>query len=114
MRSGSCKFSSNCRFDHPDPIAVEGQESLSGCQIAESPYLYLSMSSRPPNFSNRSLNESASFSNASPSYLLPFQPKEHSLNPKVKNYEVTLNCSTKMISIEEVAEDLNELTFFFH
>lgn len=30
MRNGSCKYGSNCRFNHPDPTAVGGGDPLSG------------------------------------------------------------------------------------
>lgn len=30
MRNGSCKYGSNCRFNHPDPTAVGGSDSPSG------------------------------------------------------------------------------------
>jgi hypothetical protein len=30
MRTGSCKFGSNCRFNHPDPTTVGGGDPQSG------------------------------------------------------------------------------------
>ena len=30
MRTGSCKYGANCKFNHPDPTTVAGSESLSG------------------------------------------------------------------------------------
>lgn len=32
MSTGSCKYSTNCRFHHPDPIALGGQDTSSGYQ----------------------------------------------------------------------------------
>lgn len=30
MRNGSCKYGLNCRFNHPDPTAMGGGDTLSG------------------------------------------------------------------------------------
>lgn len=30
MRTGSCKFGANCRFNHPDPTTVGGSDPQSG------------------------------------------------------------------------------------
>lgn len=30
MRTGSCKYGSNCRFNHPDPTSVAGADATSG------------------------------------------------------------------------------------
>lgn len=30
MRNGSCKYGSNCRFNHPDPTAAGGSDRPSG------------------------------------------------------------------------------------
>lgn len=30
MRTGSCKYGSNCRFNHPDPTSVSGPDPMSG------------------------------------------------------------------------------------
>ena len=62
MRTGSCKFGANCRFNHPDPTTVGGGDSPSGYGNGSSISLQgVSQSSISSWSSTRPLNESAPF-----------------------------------------------------
>lgn len=61
MRTGSCKYGSNCRFHHPDPSTVAGGDPSSGynggsAPVKSAPYPTGSSWSSP-----RALNGTASF-----------------------------------------------------
>jgi len=62
MRTGSCKFGANCKFNHPDPTAVGGSDSPSGYGNGSSiPLQGVSQPSIPSWSSTRTLNESTPF-----------------------------------------------------
>jgi len=62
MRTGSCKFGANCRFNHPDPTAIGGGDSPSGYGNGSSISLQgVSQSSISSWSSTRPLNEPAPF-----------------------------------------------------
>ncbi|CAN0900376.1 Zinc finger CCCH domain-containing protein 67 [Linum grandiflorum] len=65
MRNGSCKYGSNCRFNHPDPTVVGGNEASSAIGNGGSPSLHASSHSKIPSWSSPpprpALNEAPPF-----------------------------------------------------
>lgn len=62
MRTGSCKFGANCKFNHPDPTSVGGYDSTAGYGNGSTTSLQdVSQSSTPPWSSTRKFNETAPF-----------------------------------------------------
>lgn len=70
MRTGNCKFSTNCRYHHPDPtVAMVGHDPHSGCQSSGSmQQSAFGASTMPvtPSRSQGTLNGPTSFVVASP------------------------------------------------
>lgn len=61
MRTGSCKYGSNCRFHHPEPVTVGG-DSTSGYRNGGSfPSQFVSSSSASTWSSPRAFNETSPF-----------------------------------------------------
>ena len=79
MRNGSCKYGSNCRFNHPDPTAVGGNDPPSTFNNGGSASLQnLSQSSVASWSSPRGLNETPPFMPVmfSPTQGVPSQSPE--------------------------------------
>lgn len=62
MRTGSCKYGSNCRFHHPEPVTVVGGDSPSGYGNGASlPSQHVPASPAASWSSPRAFNESSPF-----------------------------------------------------
>lgn len=95
MSTGSCKYSINCRFHHPDPIAVGGQDSSSGYQNGGSsqphvPPAQMPMTSWPL---QQAPNEPAPFLDASSPYGRGYflSPQGHHPSPEWNGYQAPVN-----------------------
>lgn len=75
MSTGSCKYGVNCKFNHPDPLAVEGSDDPSGVGNGGSASSGASQSSMPSSSPPRKLNVTAPFVplELSPSHSVPPQ-----------------------------------------
>lgn len=83
MRTGSCKFATNCRFHHPDPTAVGGCDPLPVYQNDSSVTLHASRASPPlPTAWSRTSNERVPYMEASPPPYVPVMlPPPHVVHP---------------------------------
>jgi len=61
MRTGSCKYGANCKFNHPDPTAVAGGDPSSGFGNGGSVSLGASQSSATTWSPPRAMNENSPF-----------------------------------------------------
>ena len=62
MRTGSCKYGANCKFNHPDPTAVGGQDPPTGYNDGRSISLQAVSQPAVTSWSSpRTLNEPAPF-----------------------------------------------------
>lgn len=59
MRTGSCKYGSNCRFHHPEPTIMAGEDSSSGYSKGRSIAVQGSSQSTVPWSSSRPTNETS-------------------------------------------------------
>lgn len=88
MRTGSCKYGANCRFNHPDPTAAGGYEPPSGYGNGGSVPLQGPSQPNIPSWSSpRALNEPAPFV---PIMFPPAQgvPPPH---PEWNGYQVSMS-----------------------
>ncbi|GFZ07872.1 zinc finger C-x8-C-x5-C-x3-H type family protein [Actinidia rufa] len=83
MRNGSCKYGSNCRFNHPDPTAVGGGNAHSGYGNGGHVSQAASKSTVSPWSPPRALNETGTFA---PPMFSPTQGIPSS-NPEWNGYQ---------------------------
>lgn len=72
MRTGNCKFSTNCKFHHPDPIADSARDATYGYSNGEAQNQNSSGASQMPTTpwpEQRTMNEPIPFHDALPSYI---------------------------------------------
>lgn len=101
MRTGSCKYGANCRFNHPDPTAVGGSDNASGFGNGGSAALGALQSSLTSWSSPRTLNETAPFV---PMVLSPTHPQ----SPEWNGYQVLHILCTIVTCV------LNKVSFMCH
>lgn len=94
MRTGSCKYGANCRFNHPDPTAAGAYEPPSGYGNGGSVPLQGASQSNMPSWSSpRALNEPTPFVPImfSPTHVVPTP------NPEWNGYQVFMMLSGTLI-----------------
>lgn len=86
MRTGSCKFSSNCWFNHPDPTVVTAQDCVLEYQNGGSPKRHASAEMNMPNHIH-SFNQTVTHLDSLPSYIPSFvpPPKGFNFNPNLRS-----------------------------
>ena len=113
MKTGSCKYGVNCRFNHPDPTDAAGSDTSTGYGNGGPVSLQGGSQSTMASWhSSRPLNETAPPPAPYVPMMVPPAPVVPTPNTEWNGYQVFLTCNRYFVMMSDI-QPISYSSFYF-